>query len=153
LSRDLRSLCRDGNFVPLENLHLTLAFLGECSGECVSAALAAVSNVAFEPFNVQVESVGRFKRDGGDVWWAGVRECAPLVDLQRDLTNALVAKGFALEERRFKPHITLARKVPAGPRAWPVEPFGETVHRIDLMESKHVGGLLVYAVVCEMPLS
>jgi 2'-5' RNA ligase len=133
-----------GSFVPQENLHLTLAFLGECGAAQVSAAKAALDAVEFGPIDVMFGLVGRFRREGGDVWWVGVDESVSLMDLQRNLANALAANGFAPDGRRFRPHVTLARRVPAEPVPWSLEPFGETVRRMELMESKHVEDRLTY---------
>ena len=87
----------------------------------------------------------RFKRDGGDIWWAGVRESKPLSDLQRVLHNRLAAGGFKLETRGFSPHITLGREVTTTLLPKQIEPFEENVDKIDLMRSDRKYGKLVYA--------
>jgi 2'-5' RNA ligase len=146
LAGDLAS----GAFVPPENLHLTLAFLCECGAAQASAARAAVGGVEFGPIDVRFEMVGRFRREGGDIWWLGVSECAPLMDLRRSLVDALAANGFAPDGHRFRPHVTLARRAPAGlgPRSIePFSPFGETVRRMDLMESRRVEGRLTHTAI------
>ena len=57
-----------GSFPPPENLHLTLAFLGEA--EDPARARAALSEVSCRPFSLAVGGPpGHF----GDLWWAGVR--------------------------------------------------------------------------------
>jgi 2'-5' RNA ligase len=147
---DLGSRCGGGSFVPPDNLHLTLAFLGECGAAQASAAKAALDAVEFGPIDIRFGTLGRFRREGGDIWWLGVDECAPLMDLQRNLADALAANGFAPEARRFRPHVTLARRAPVGLGQWSVEPFGpfgETVRRMELMESKHVEGRLTYTAI------
>ncbi|MEL7624987.1 RNA 2',3'-cyclic phosphodiesterase [bioreactor metagenome] len=149
LRDELRSCCQRGNFSAPENLHLTLAFLGECNAEQAAAVKAAMDTICFKPFSVSVESVGRFKGKGGDVWWAGVRENEPLLDLQRRLTEKLIAAGFALEKRKYTPHITLGRQVITEISPWMMEPFGETVDKIELMKSERIGGKLRYTAVYE----
>jgi 2'-5' RNA ligase len=122
-------------------------FLGECDGAQAAAAKAAIEAADFAPFPVSIERVGRFKRGGGDTWWAGLRESKPLSDLQRRLTDSLIAAGFALDKRKYSPHITLGREVltDAAPRR--ITPFGETVGGIDLMKSERVGGKLTYTAI------
>ena len=140
----LRSKSERGNFSAPENIHLTLAFLGECDIKQTAAAKSAINAVSFEPFDITVDCIGRFKRDGGDIWWTGLRESKPLIALQGELTDKLIAAGFTLETRKFSPHITLGREVATDAKPWKIEPFGETVGMIDLMKSERVGGKLTY---------
>lgn len=74
LRDELQSKSERGRFSLPENLHLTLAFLGECDGKQTAAVKSVIDAVSFEPFDISVDSVGRFKRDSGDIWWAGLRE-------------------------------------------------------------------------------
>ena len=144
LRDELRGKSQRGNFSAPENLHLTLAFLGECDTEQTAAVKSVLSTFSFEPFDIEVDSIGRFKRDGGDIWWAGLRENKPLIALQRELTEKLIAAGFILERRKYSPHITLGREVETGEKPWQIEPFGETVNLIYLMKSERIKGKLTY---------
>jgi 2'-5' RNA ligase len=147
LRDELRSRSKRGNFTVAENLHLTLVFLGECGAEQAGIIRAVISETAFDPFPVSIERVGRFRRDGGDLWWAGVKESKPLQDLYSDLTGRLTNAGFSLEKRQYSPHITLGRKVVTEAAPWGVSPFAETVTSIELMKSETVGGKLTYTAV------
>jgi 2'-5' RNA ligase len=140
LRDELRSRSKRGNFTAAENLHLTLVFLGECGAGQADIVRAVISKIIFDPFPVSIERVGRFRRDNGDLWWAGVKESKPLQDLHSDLTDRLTNAGFALEKRQYSPHITLGRKVVTDAAPWNVPPFGETVMGIELMKSETVGG-------------
>ena len=143
LRDEIRSHSVRGNFSAPENLHLTLVFLGECDPKQTAAAKTALDAVTFSPFEIAIERVGRFKR-GGELWWAGLSESGPLSDLQLDLTDNLTSAGFALESRKYSPHITLGREIVTGLKPWAMEPFGETVDTIDLMKSERIGGKLTY---------
>jgi 2'-5' RNA ligase len=147
LRDELRAHAAHGNFSLPENLHLTLAFLGECDAKQAAAAKAAMDAVHFEAFDLTIERVGCFKRDGGDVFWAGAREDKPLLDLQRDLTEKLFAAGFSLDRRRYSPHITLGLEVVTDWSPRRIEAFGETVSRIDLMKSERIQGKLTYTAI------
>ena len=147
LRDELRSRSARGNFSLPENLHITLAFLGECDARQAAAVKSAMDAVGFPPFPVEVERVGRFRRDGGDLWWAGLKDSGPLSDLQGRLADRLAEAGFALDRRRFSAHATLGREVATDARPWPIEPFGETVGRIDLMKSERIGGKLTYTAI------
>ena len=64
--RQLQPAVLDGRFSRRENLHLTLAFLGESSLKPAQQALHQLSGLSFA---MTVEGVGRFRRDGGDILW------------------------------------------------------------------------------------
>ena len=93
-----------GRFSPAENLHLTLAFLGET--ENADAALAALRQIDLPAFSLRFDGIGQFE----DLYWAGIRENEALRALQTQLTAHLEDAGFVLEAREFLPHITLARR-------------------------------------------
>ena len=147
LSDELRALSVRGNFSLPENIHLTLAFLGDCDLKQAGAARKAIDIISFDPFDIFIESVGRFKRGGGDIWWAGLRESKPLLAMQRTLTENLENAGFSLDKREYKPHITLGREVVTETSPWRIEPFGETISHIDLMKSERIAGKLTYTAI------
>ena len=95
-----------GTFARPENLHLTLAFLGET--ERLAAARGALDRACEKaaPFSMAVGGLGRF----GDLWWAGVEENARLEHLALEIQQTLREEGFAIERRPWKPHITLVRR-------------------------------------------
>ena len=144
LQNTLRAGSKHGSFTIPENLHLTLAFLGECDLSQTAAIKAAMDTVIFEPFDIKIGRVGYFKSNGGDTWWAGVNESKPLLDLQRKLADNLSAAGFNLDKRKYSPHITLGRRVITDMEPWQTEPFGETAHKIQLMKSERIDGKLTY---------
>jgi 2'-5' RNA ligase len=144
LSDELRGASSSGRFSLPENLHLTLVFLGECDGKQTTAAKSILDAIVFEPFDITIDCVGRFKRDGGDIWWAGVRENKILSDLQRTLTAGLCSNGFTCDKRKYSPHITLGREIITRANPRQIKPFGETVTNIDLMKSERIGGKLTY---------
>ena len=145
LRDDLRSRAESGRFSLPENLHLTLAFIGEVSPKKVDKIKAIMDTVIFEPFEVSIERLGTFSRR--TLWWAGLREDKPLMDLQREIVYKLALYGFEMDGRKYSPHITLGREVITDVKPWQVEPFGETVSFIDLMKSERINGKLTYTAV------
>ena len=107
-----RSLAQaaSGKAVPAEKIHLTLAFLGEVAPERLDEVRAAADAIRGAPFELVLDGVGSFQK--ARVSWAG-SSCLPgaLVRLQSDLETGLRAAGFALDERPFAAHVTLARKI------------------------------------------
>ena len=108
LSQELAMLA-GGRPVAAAKIHLTLAFLGDLEESAPDAARRAVDGLSHPRFEVALDQVGSFK--GARVAWTGFREPSRgLVDLQSDLEARLRAAGFALDERPYTPHVTLARK-------------------------------------------
>ena len=162
LRDELRSRATSGRFSAPENMHLTLAFLGECDEKQTAAAKAAIDAVRFETFSICIERVGRFRRDAGRergsaktvaTWWAGVQESTDLICLQRALSEKLISSGFTLDKRKYNPHITLGREVVTDAVPWPINPFGETAHSIELMKSERINGKLVYTAIHSLIIS
>lgn len=99
-------------WVELENLHLTLKFLGEISSDQVEVIAETLGQVArsVEPFSFVVKGVGGFPDlRKPRVLWVGVEATPPLMNLQRLVEQAMERLGFAPEGRAFHPHITLGR--------------------------------------------
>lgn len=145
--RQLQSAVLDGRFSRRENLHLTLAFLGESSLKPAQQALHQLSGPSFA---MTVEGVGRFRRDGGDILWAGVRKNPDLSALALRVQQAFSQKGFSLEKRPFAAHLTLGRQVLL-PEGFDLKAFSKMlpassmqVERVSLMKSERINGRLTY---------
>jgi 2'-5' RNA ligase len=144
LQDELRPQLARARFTDRENLHVTIAFLGECSAEQAGAAAVALERSAFAPFPLLIDRIGRFRKDRGDVWWAGVQEDSELVELHRTLTAELRAAGFDLEDRPFRPHITLTRGVKGDAQPREIGPIQEEATRLSLMKSERLDKRLTY---------
>ncbi|MBU5627220.1 RNA 2',3'-cyclic phosphodiesterase [Oscillibacter sp. MSJ-2] len=131
-----------GNFTRPENLHLTLIFIGETGNE--EAARQALSMVQGTAFPLSIGGLGSF----GDLYWAGVDPSPALLSLQRQVEGSFRAAGFKLEQRPYRPHLTLCRQFrPYGAfRAdeITVRPPTCSIERISLMESLRRDGRLIY---------
>ncbi|HET7769062.1 MAG TPA: RNA 2',3'-cyclic phosphodiesterase [Chloroflexota bacterium] len=96
-----------------EGLHLTLVFLGETREERVPEIRAAMDAAAetVGPFPIALGELGVFPNlRGPRVLWAGLSGAvSALALLHTRLAERLGARGFAIEERAFRPHVTLAR--------------------------------------------
>ena len=127
-----------GNYTPEENLHLTLAFIGEYPN--AEPVMDALSDVTFTPFELALDGVGCF----GDLWWAGLRENAALTAVVRRVRRALAAGGIPFDRKRFSPHITLIRKASRDAAGIPITPETMTVRTISLMSSKRGRNGMIY---------
>ncbi|HZZ93524.1 MAG TPA: RNA 2',3'-cyclic phosphodiesterase [Usitatibacter sp.] len=116
-----------GRAVEGAKIHLTLAFLGEVAQPRMAEVRAAASGLRARRFDLSLDRLGSFRRSR--VAWATASVLPPeLTALQVPLEEALTARGFELEARPYRPHITLARRtverLPAAsiaPVAWPCE--------------------------------
>lgn len=142
----LEKAAKSGNFTRPENLHLTLVFLGETGR--AAAVRRAMDSVQAAPFALRLGEFGRFSRPGSEICWVGVKACPPLAALQSTLSGALRSAGFSLENRAFRPHITLGREVIFSRNfdfaALSAASVGMTVDRFSLMKSERVNGSLTY---------
>ncbi len=115
IQRQLKRLCppRSVRWVPPANVHLTLAFLGEILPTRVPAVRAALSSVArnLVPFSFAVTGLGAFPNVRRPrVVWVGLRDPDGRLELVYQAVNeALTSVGFMLDQRPFKPHLTLGR--------------------------------------------
>jgi 2'-5' RNA ligase len=89
-----------------------LKFLGEIDGSHVTPVGDVLQRVAARhcPIELRVGGFGAFPSlRRASVLWVGVSADAELLALQRELDDALVALGYAREQRAFRPHLTVAR--------------------------------------------
>lgn len=98
-----------GRPVDPDQMHLTLAFLGEQPDDLVEAAHHALEGIRFPGFEMQLAGLGTFGDRAPTVLWAGVRDAGPVKALHQRVLPALHGAGIVLERRRFRPHVTLAR--------------------------------------------
>src|SRR5690606_28768630 len=108
---DLEKNSFQGRFVGKEHLHLTLEFLGEIPEERVEKIKSIMDKPSYNPFVLKLSQIGYFKRHEGNIYWLGLDQNKSLIDTQRTLHKLLDEEGFKLEDRPYKPHITLGRKV------------------------------------------
>ena len=93
-----------GNFTPAENMHMTLAFIGEYNDP--DRVLDALQAVSFAPFNIDMDRVGSF----GDLWWTGIAESKELSRLAKSVRHELAEADIPFDRKRFMPHMTILRK-------------------------------------------
>lgn len=138
LLRDLRQ-GKDGiKWVPEENLHLTLKFLGDVVDRDVPQVCQAIrrASEAIAPFELEFAGTGGFpSADRPRVIWAGVpRGGEELIQLVSVLEKELADLGFKPEPRDYRPHLTLGR-VRSGSRA----ASAEVVERVSRHENRSLG--------------
>jgi len=119
LQQELRRAEADVSWVRLEGMHITLKFLGNVAEELVPTLGAALTELAQRTvsFNLSVAGCGVFPNlRSPRVFWAGIGLDVDALHVLAGAVDRTVATlGFPLEERPFRPHITLGRvKSPRG---------------------------------------
>lgn len=102
-------------WIPRENVHLTLMFLGDTATERLpdlkQQLSVAASNTS--PFSLKLGETGAFPAyHSPKILWVGLDgEVRKLMQLQGRIEGALRLIGFEPERRAFKPHVTVGRTV------------------------------------------
>jgi RNA 2',3'-cyclic 3'-phosphodiesterase len=109
--------------------HVTLVFLGAVRATRLPVAYEAAAAVRAEPFELTFDTVEHWRRAG--VLCLAAQQTPPALErLVTALRGELGQRGFVTEQRAYRPHLTLARRVrpppelPApGPLPWPATEF------------------------------
>lgn len=139
---DLKSRGVTGNFTKRENMHITLAFIGDYGNP--DEVLDAMEQVDFRPIEISLEGVGSF----GELFWAGLADNPQLFGYVKRLRRALAEQGIPFDKKRFSPHITLIRKysyIAGGEIPVSDPPKGSMVAtRVSLMRSERGKNGMIY---------
>ena len=141
-----------GRIVPAQNLHITLAFLGDVDAEQRLCAEQVASRIKGDQFSMQMERVGHWRRP--QVVWLGPKETPEaLQELAAQLNQGLVKCGFPVEKRAFKAHMTLMRRASRSPGRVMFDSIGWKVDRFVLVKSNLTPKGAQYEVVEEWSLA
>lgn len=144
LVRDMEQLQKagaTGTFQPPENLHMTLAFLGETAPERIPDVLEVLRSIQIPSTMISPWRSGFF----GDTLYAGIlfSEEGSFMKYVEDLRSALGNKNISFDRKPFKPHVTLVRRCSL---VTPVVFTGQDcpLERVCLYRSDQKDGRMVY---------
>jgi RNA 2',3'-cyclic 3'-phosphodiesterase len=125
--------------VRADNLHLTLAFIGELALPAARAAALAVGAIQSEPFPWCIDRVGRFDR--ARVLWAGGADEPRLTDLAERVRSCLQTLRIRFDAKPFAAHVTLLRDLPSrrhdgGDAVEAIDPFAWPIRTAQMMVSE-----------------
>ena len=149
-------------WVAPENLHLTLRFIGEVDETAAEDIDYALRQITDHPFDLTLNGLGTFGKHGKEhTLWIGVPPSPQLVHLQAKIESAVVRSHQPAEERKFTPHITIARMTRPdltrlqhfveGNGLFQAGPF--RVEQFTLFESEPGNGGPVYTALEDYPLA
>jgi 2'-5' RNA ligase len=99
-------------WVPVENFHLTLKFLGDVAPAKVDDLTRILQAEAdsCQPFDIHINGLGSFPNSKRPrVLFIGIQAPAELDALQRGIESATAKLGYKSEARDFSPHLTIGR--------------------------------------------
>ncbi|MBU1672087.1 MAG: RNA 2',3'-cyclic phosphodiesterase [Actinobacteria bacterium] len=149
VARSLSGEIEGVRWVPDENLHVTLKFLGDCDPASVGDVLAAMEVARGHlPFHLDIGGMGAFPSQASAriLWVGAVDPSGRAALLFADLEKALRRLGFARDKRPYRPHVTIGRarrsaiRLPEGigdrfAEVLPLEVRGITLYRSRLSSS------------------
>ncbi len=111
----LKGATQSGRWKSIDDLHLTLKFLGEVNSAQLIQVHDAVKNICMEkaPFELSVSGIWTFDdKDAVKFLWLGLAgDLDQLRNLQGDIDSALAPVGFPAEKRGFAPHVTIGENI------------------------------------------
>lgn len=113
IQRDILLHSRNSRVIDMDNLHLTLKFLGEVDKDKFKNIKSVLYNLNTEinTIDLEVSTLGSFIREDNELIWVGIENNRKLKKLQIALEEEFEKIGFKRENRKFKPHITIAKNV------------------------------------------
>jgi len=147
-----------GRMTRRENLHLTLVFLGKIAPGRIAEIKNVMNKVNVKSFLLKLSGFGWFKRSSGNICWVGVEKNKALDELYKQLSDGFIKSGFEVEDREYKPHITLSRDTVLRDD-FDKQEFARTipnmemmVDKISLMKSEQIQGKLTYTEIYSVTL-
>lgn len=121
-----------GNFTKVQNIHLTLAFLGEQPEAKLPIIRQVLKSIPFPKLSLQANGIGHF----GSLYYAHIEPSAVLAGYVEQVRQALKEAGVEFDAKPFKAHITLCRKL-CNPNQYPLElePFEFSIETCCLFQS------------------
>jgi 2'-5' RNA ligase len=149
IQEQLKSQSARGNFTRPENLHLTLAFLGETPETQLEKLYDILEGIQSSPLAIPFNRTGCFTHSGKELWWIGADPESPglplLKAIHEQLLSRLLEEGFPADTRPFNAHITLGREIKhKKPIILDCPEITVQADRISLMKSEHLKTGLTY---------
>lgn len=141
-----------GKPMAMQNLHITLAFLGVIDAEGRACMEKTADAIRLPPFELTLDRTGFWPRP--QVVWLGCSTVPPtLQTLAARLNGAMATCGLTPETRPYSPHLTVLRKARQGPRQLDINTVHWGVGDFVLVQSLTLPEGAQYQVVRRWPLA
>ena len=138
------------SWTKVDNIHLTLQFLGYVEEEVVAKIGAALERIVAEhtAFELDVRGAGAFPDEQrARVLWVGCEDTGgKLKALAQGVQAAMQPLGFEPEHREFSAHLTLGRVKPAPMKSGFPKPDAALTKALDSIKNQPFGTMRVDAV-------
>jgi 2'-5' RNA ligase len=131
--------------------HVTLVFLGAVPATRLPVAHEAAADVRAEPFELTLDTVEYWRR-AGVLCLTAQRTPPALERLVTALRGELGQRGFVTEQRAYRPHLTLARRVRPPPQFPAPDPLHWPATTFVLVESTSGALGSIYTVLADWKL-
>lgn len=145
-----RGAAGQGRAMRRENIHLTLAFLGETPAARIPDLAALARGIEFPPIRLELDRVGYWKHNR-IVWCGAERDPPALTALVDALRNGLDAAAIAYDHKPFVSHLTLLRNAPGLQQVPPWETLVWEARDFALVQSATIDGRVTYPVLQRFP--
>ncbi len=141
----------NSRLVAQNNTHITLAFLGSVDEQTSIALVKGASYLRIAPFSLILDRIGWWRK-AKIAWLAPSMIPEQLSHLVNELSKLAQSCGISLDERPYRPHVPLARKVTRPPAASLLQPISWNINEFCLLESKTHKSGVEYQVKVSWPL-
>lgn len=149
-------------WVPIENLHITLKFLGETDESMFGDVISSLEKIKHSPFTLTIAHIGGFPNlKSPKVLWIGIQgDQYSIKSLSDQVEKSIIHLNYTKEQRKFTSHITIGRvkqKIDQSLLNYLIENqtyyFGEvTISSFSLIESQLTSKGAVYNELHHFPL-
>jgi 2'-5' RNA ligase len=147
----VKSTAVSGNFTHYQNFHITLKYIGNIYNGEYEELCQVMDDIAtsIKPFSIRIGDLGAFHKKNSSILWVGVTSGrAALKNLYNQLESEVATSGFEADNRKYRPHITIGKKVILSNGSFTTKmPYYDhdiTVKQITLFQSHRVEGVLTY---------
>ncbi len=153
----LKEHSKSGNYSTLNNLHLTMLFIGQTDFSVVEEIYGKLSEIKSESFEYQTGNISYFEKSRNrKILYLSLKDTFKIKQLHVKIVAKINELGMDFNINKFTPHITLAREVlfedGFDNKNLNVPELKLKAKAISIMESKRVGGELVYQELYNIPL-
>jgi RNA 2',3'-cyclic 3'-phosphodiesterase len=133
-------------------LHMTLVYVGRVPEPRVEELTAIGDSIHQQAFDYEIDVAACFGK-AGVAWLGSQQPPGALMDLRATLQNLVYGAGFPIDQREFRPHVTVARNITTFVEPWLVNPVTWNVNQFSLVAATTMQNGVRYESLRDWPLS